>query len=240
MIQVLLVEDDPMVAELNRLYVERVDGFRVAATAGDGAGALEALRAGGIDLLLLDIAMPGPDGLEVLARIRAAGLDVDVILVTAARDTATIGRAVKLGAVDYLIKPFAFERMKQALERYRDAHALMREPHAASQDEVDRVFARPKAPAPAAPDLPKGLDPARLASVWRAILAFEGAPFTSEDLAVRVGITRVSVRKYLEFLWGLQVLHREPATGGIGRPVHRYEVRRAHVAALRPYLGEEA
>ncbi|HLO68199.1 MAG TPA: response regulator [Holophaga sp.] len=238
MIRVLLVEDDPMVAELNRLYVERVEGFRVEAAAGDAAGALEALERGGIDLVLLDITLPGPDGLDLLSAIRARGLDVDVIPVTASRDTATLARALKLGAADYLIKPFAFERMKQALERHRQARARLRAPGAASQADVDRFFpgAAP-APPPQGNALPKGVDPVRLESVWRAIQGFGRSPFTSEELAVRVGITRVSVRKYLEFLAGLQVLSREPSTGGIGRPVHRYEVRRGGAAALKPYLG---
>jgi len=234
MIQVLLVEDDPMVAEVNRLYVDRVPGFRTAASARDGAAALEVLRTRPIDLVLLDIGMPGPDGLDLLAAIRASDVSVDVIFVTAARDTRTISRALKLGAMDYLIKPFEFERMRQALEHYAQTHRMMSLDRPASQDELDRVFARPAA----APDLPKGLDRGTLGSVWEALgpLAREERGFTCEDLARRVGLSRVSVRKYLEFLCTIQVLRRGSAFGAIGRPLHLYQLQAGGGEAVRPFL----
>ena len=84
MIQVLLVEDDPMVAEFNRIYVNNVAGFRAVAVARDGQAALQIIRSQAIDLLLLDIFMPGLNGLELLTEIRSASLEIDVIFVTAA------------------------------------------------------------------------------------------------------------------------------------------------------------
>jgi CitB family two-component system response regulator MalR len=238
-IRVLLVEDDPMVAELNRIYVGRVEGFEVAATAGNGQEALELLRRRPVDLVLLDVFMVGPTGLELLAQIRALDLDVDVILVTAARDTRTIGRALKLGAVDYLIKPFEFERLQQALETYREAHRLMQAEGALSQSDLDRSLGRPRSgPAPADP-LPKGLDRATLATVARAITDREAADrwFTSEEVAQAIGLSRVSVRKYVEFLCGLKVLRMEPGYGTVGRPVHRFRLQPAHLGELQRYLG---
>jgi CitB family two-component system response regulator MalR len=237
MIQVLLVEDDPMVAELNRLYVDRVPGFHTAASARDGAAALAVLRTQAIDLVLLDIGLPGKDGLDLLAAIRGADLGVDVILATAARDTRTISRALKLGAMDYLIKPFPFERLKQALEHYGATHRMMRKEGQASQAELDRLFTRvPQAPA--TEDLPKGLDRTTLGCVWRAIGDHGADPlgFTSEELSSRVGMSRVSVRKYLEFLCSIQVLRRASHFGGIGRPVHRYQALDGASETLRRFL----
>jgi CitB family two-component system response regulator MalR len=238
-IRVLLVEDDPMVAELNRLYVSRVEGFQVAATARDGQEALELLREQAVDLILLDVFMPGPTGLDLLSEIRALDLDVDVILVTAARDTRSIGRALKLGAVDYLIKPFEFERLQQALEKYRETHRLMRVEGSLSQSELDQSLGRPRAGAPAADPLPKGLDRATLATVARAITGHAEADrwFTSEEVAQEVGLSRVSVRKYVEFLCGLKVLRMEPGYGTVGRPVHRFQLQRGYLGELRRYLG---
>lgn len=238
MIQVLLVEDDPMVAELNRLYVDRVGGFETVASVRNGQAAMAVLQGRKIDLVLMDIFMPGPNGMELLSAIRGSDLDVDVIFVTAARDTKTISRALKLGAMDYLIKPFEFERMKQALEHYRETHRLMLEAHPASQADLDRVFTRPL-PAPQGGEaLPKGLDRTRLAIVWKAIQQrVSGAEdFTCEDLTAAVGISRVSIRKYLEFLCTLQVLRMEPGFGTIGRPVHRYRVHPSHVPVLSRFL----
>lgn len=239
MIRVLLVEDDPMVAELNRLYVGRVDGFTVAATARNGQEALDCLREQAVDLILLDVFMAGPTGIDLLAEIRALDLDVDVILVTAARDTRTIGRALKLGAVDYLIKPFEFERLQQALETYRETHKVMRAAGDLSQSELDRSLHRPGDGQRAAAPLPKGLDRATLETVLKAVLQRPEADawFTSEEIAQVVGLSRVSVRKYVEFLCGLKALRREPGYGTVGRPVHRFHVQKAYLDAVQQYLA---
>jgi two-component system, CitB family, response regulator MalR len=236
---VLLVEDDPMVAELNRLYVGRVEGFQVAATARNGQEALEVLREQAVDLILLDVFMAGPTGLELLSEIRALDLDVDVILVTAARDTRSISRALKLGAVDYLIKPFEFERLQQALEKYRETHRLMRAEASLSQSDLDRSLGRPRAGTPAASPLPKGLDRTTLATVAKAITDRVDPErwFTSEEVAQEVGLSRVSVRKYVEFLCGLKVLRMEPGYGTVGRPAHRFRLQKAFLGELRHYLA---
>lgn len=238
MIRVLLVEDDPMVAELNRIYLSRVAGFDLVASVRSAAEALELLRARPVDLLLLDIFMPGQNGLELMEAIRRQALDVDVIFVTAARDTTTIGRALKLGAVDYLIKPFEFERLKQALEHYRETNHAFRGGQALDQTELDKRLARRPADGPTAEGLPKGLDRNTLAKVLQVIAEQpEDAPwFTSEEMAQRMGISRVSVRKYVEFLCTLKVLRMEPGYGTGGRPVHRFQLQRAFLRQAQRFL----
>ncbi|MFN7956975.1 MAG: response regulator [Holophagaceae bacterium] len=238
MIRVLLVEDDPMVAELNRLYLGRVPGFEMVASARSAAEAMDLLGTHTVDLLLLDIFMPGQSGLELMEEIRRRSLDVDVIFVTAARDAATIDRALKLGAVDYLIKPFEFERLKQAFERYGETRRLIREGQALDQTELDKRLARPPAERQATQGLPKGLDRNTLDKVLRAIAAWPGNPpwFTSEEIGHQVGISRVSVRKYFEFLCTLQVLRMEPGYGTGGRPVHRFQLQRAYLREAQRFL----
>jgi CitB family two-component system response regulator MalR len=237
LIRVLLVEDDPMVAELNRTYVGRVEGFETAATARNGREALEVLRQQPVDLVLLDVFMAGPTGLDLLSEIRALDLDVDVILVTAARDTRTIGRALKLGALDYLIKPFEFDRLQQALEKYRETHRLMRTSGTLSQAELDRSLGRPGDGAHPGSPLPKGLDRATLETVLKAIQERDETDpwFTSEEIAQVVGLSRVSVRKYLEFLGGLKALRMEPGYGTGGRPVHRFRFQRAFLGEVQRF-----
>ncbi|NWJ40213.1 MAG: response regulator [Geothrix sp.] len=238
MIRVLLVEDDPMVAELNRLYLGRVPGFEMVASARSASEALDLLRTHTVDLLLLDIFMPGQSGLELMEEIRRQALDVDVIFVTAARDAATIDRALKLGAVDYLIKPFEFERLKQAFERYGETRRLIREGQTLDQTELDKRLARRPAERPATQGLPKGLDRNTLDKVLQAIAAWQGDPswFTSEEIGQQVGISRVSVRKYFEFLCTLKVLRMEPGYGTGGRPVHRFQLQRAYLREAHRFL----
>ena len=238
MIRVLLVEDDPMGAEFNRLYVERVGGFMVVASAHSPAEGLAVLQAQPVDLLLLDIFMPGQTGMDLMGEIRRLGLDVDVIFVTAARDARTIGRALKLGAVDYLIKPFEFERLQQALEGYRETYRMIRAEQSLNQMELDAALSRRPRESQSPTELPKGLDRATLARVCQAIVELpDGSPwFTSEELAGHVGISRVSIRKYLEFLSGLRVLKMEPGYGGMGRPVHRFLLQKTRADELRRFL----
>jgi len=238
MIRVLLVEDDPMVAELNRMYLSRVEGFDTVASLRTAPEALDLLRERPVDLLLLDIFMPGQSGIELMGEIRKLGLDVDVIFVTAARDTATIDRALKLGAVDYLIKPFEFERLKQALELYRESRHMIRRGEALDQAELDKRLARRPAGARKGEALPKGLDRNTLEKVLKAITDWpEASPwFTSEEIGHQVGISRVSVRKYFEFLGSLKVLRMEPGYGTGGRPVHRFQFQKAYLREAQRYL----
>ncbi len=238
MIRVLLVEDDPMVAELNRMYLSRVPGFETVASARSAAEALELLRTQPVDLLLLDIFMPGQSGLELMEDIRRQALDVDVIFVTAARDAATIDRALKLGAVDYLIKPFEFERLKQAFERYGETRRLIRDGQVLDQTELDKRLARRPTEGRVAEGLPKGLDRNTLDKVLLAIAAWPDNPpwFTSEEIGQQVGISRVSVRKYFEFLCTLKVLRMEPGYGTGGRPVHRFLVQKSYLREAKRFL----
>jgi CitB family two-component system response regulator MalR len=235
---VLLVEDDPMVAELNRIYLGRVGGFETVASVRSVPEALELLRTRPVDLLLLDIFMPGQTGIELMEEIRRQTLEVDVIFVSAARDASTISRALKLGAVDYLIKPFEFERLKQALEHYRESHRMIRGKESLDQTELDQRLGRRPAENRTMEVLPKGLDRNTLEKVFQVIAARpEDTPwFTSEEIALVVGISRVSVRKYFEFLSTLKVLRMEPGYGTGGRPVHRFTLQRAYLREVQRFL----
>jgi response regulator of citrate/malate metabolism len=199
---------------------------------------LEVLQSRPVDLLLLDIFMPSHSGIELMEEIRRQTLDVDVIFVTAARDPTTIGKALKLGAVDYLIKPFEFERLKQALEHYRESHHMIRGKQSLDQTEVDRRLGRRPAESRTPDALPKGLDPNTLVKVFRVISAHQGDTpwFTSEEIALLVGISRVSVRKYFEFLCTIKVLRMEPGYGTGGRPVHRFMLHGAYLREVQRFL----
>src|SRR6478609_7699354 len=106
MIDVLVVDDDFRVAEINAAYVARIPGFRVTARAHTAAQALATLERMHIDLVLLDHYLPDETGLTLVRRMRQLGHSADVIMVTAARDVATVRAAMRLGALQYLVKPF--------------------------------------------------------------------------------------------------------------------------------------
>ena len=118
MYEVVIVEDDPMVAMINKQYVTENKHFHVASVCRDGDAALAYLTANNVQLVILDVYMPKTTGIEVLRRIREKNLPLAVIMVTAANDSAAIEEAVRLGVVDYLIKPFSSARFQQALEKF--------------------------------------------------------------------------------------------------------------------------
>ena len=121
---VLVVDDDPGVRESFRLILE--DHYEVMDVS-DGPAALDVVRASTIDLVLLDIRLPGMDGIEVLERIKAIDEGIEVILVTAVKTVRTAVAAMKLGAFDYLTKPFEEDELLSLSRRALERRALERE-----------------------------------------------------------------------------------------------------------------
>lgn len=253
MIRVLLVEDDPMVAELNRAYVGSVDGFTVVGSVRSGQEALEIMRGQtqgensqcdtggqtqGVDLVLLDIYMPGMQGLELLSEIRSQGLGADVILVTAASDTKSIREALRLGAVDYLIKPFEFERLKKALLGYKEKMLMLRYKNSISQSELDQLLSEKSFCGSEMAGLPKGLDRTTLMRIVEVVATFPQKDFSADEIAKTIGITRVSVRKYLEFMTEVKAITMNVIYGAIGRPVHRFERLPGFEKVMNQYIEE--
>ncbi|WP_313473697.1 response regulator [Stutzerimonas kunmingensis] len=222
--RVLIVEDDPMVMRLNVDYLARLEGVELVGQCESVPAALELLEREAVDLLLLDVYLRNRSGLEVLRHLRAQDRNTDAVLITAASEIETVRAAQRLGARDYLVKPFSFERFRDAVEACRRARdALSRLPDQLGQGDIDRLFSQAPATDLRRPgDLPKGLTPASLAQVAQAILALDEDSFTSETLLPATGMSRVSVRKYLKHLNDMQLLEESFHYGQIGRPSFRY------------------
>lgn len=101
--RILVVDDDTAISEMIGIVL-RSEGFEPAFAA-DGASALETFRASSPDLVLLDLMLPGVDGIEVCGRIRAES-GVPIIMLTAKGDTTDVVRGLESGADDYVVKPF--------------------------------------------------------------------------------------------------------------------------------------
>lgn len=222
--RVLIVEDDPMVMRLNVDYLARLEGVELVGQCESVPAALELLEREAVDLLLLDVYLRNRSGLEVLRHLRAQDRNTDAVLITAASEIETVRAAQRLGARDYLVKPFSFERFRDAVEAcHRARDALSRLPDQLGQGDIDRLFSQAPATDLRRPgDLPKGLTPASLAQVAQAILALDEDGFTSETLLSATGMSRVSVRKYLKHLSDAQLLEESFHYGQIGRPSFRY------------------
>jgi DNA-binding response OmpR family regulator len=123
--RILVVDDEATVREVLTEYFS-TEGYAVE-SAGSGVEALTAVRGGRADLVLLDVRMPGFDGVQVLRKIRELRIDVPVIMVTANEDVGLAKETLKLGAFDYVAKPFDFDYLDRAvaagLARAGDKHA---------------------------------------------------------------------------------------------------------------------
>jgi two-component system response regulator AlgR len=120
-LRVMVVDDEPLAVERLQLLLARSEGVTLVGTAADGEAALRIAEAVRPDLLLLDIAMPGMDGIEVARELAASAIDPAVIFVTAFDNFAVA--AFDVAAVDYLMKPVDPDRLARALDRAREAIA---------------------------------------------------------------------------------------------------------------------
>lgn len=225
-IKTLIVEDDPMVAEVNRGFVEATGGFEIVGVARSGLEALTLIQTTKPQLVILDIFLPDLDGLETLAEIRKRNEPIDVILVTAARDTETITNVFRYGAIDYIVKPFKFDRFKRALESYLNLRRTLAK-DSLDQEEIDRLSAQNRSAAAPTPQpeqtLPKGLNEVTLKQILLFLLK-QSNPLSAEEVAEGVGLARVTARRYLDYLEKTKKVKLEIQYGSVGRPINRYHI----------------
>lgn len=219
-LEVLVVDDDFMVASIHAKFVDRTDGFRTVGLAATGRAALDEVVRLRPDLVLLDVHLPDLSGIEVLRTLRARTDDaahVGVVMVTAAREADTVRAAAAGGAAHYLVKPFEYHDLKARLDAFRAAHSALRE-EAPAQEAIDTVFARNVGTTPAR--LPKGLSAETADAVLIALS--QAAELSAADCAEQVGLSRVSARRYLEHFVGTGRATVRLQYGGAGRPERRY------------------
>lgn len=219
-IRAFIVEDDPMVADILKKFVSTMKNFVVVGHASNGERALEDLQKTHVDLVFLDIFMPEMDGLKLLKELRSREIPVDIIVISAAQETDTVNQVIRAGAFDYIIKPFLFERLKSSLETYQEyREKLLKGKDSVSQNDVDGLFILRRSKKHGC--LPKGLNISTLERV-EALLEESAHPLSAEETAKALGVSRVTARRYLEYLvdQGRAVVER--SYGEVGRPVNTY------------------
>ena len=222
MYKVLIVEDDPMVAMINEQYIKRNKNFEIVGKCNDGMSALDFLENNTVDLLILDVFMPKMDGFETLRQIRNKQITVDAIMVTAANERESLEEALHLGIVDYLVKPFTFDRFQMALEKYIAQNNALKDIETLNQKSIDHIIdnARKKSE-----DLyPKGIQEKTIELIMEYLKVNKNTWFTGDEIAEKVNLTGVTVRRYMNYLAesGRVVGEMNYETGG--RPCMLYKV----------------
>lgn len=234
MYQSFIIEDDPQVAQLNCDYLERA-GFTVAGTAADAASAMAKLQEIPVSLVLLDIYLPGCNGLQILREIRASQRQIDIIIISAAKDSSQIREAFRMGCLDYIIKPFTYERLHNALKKYEQKMDLLKKEFL-EQSEVDRLmFRQSETDEDTIPQ--KGIDKNTLKLACLYILKIK-IPFGVQDIADGLHLSRVSAKKYLDFLCEQKVLQQTYVYGNKGRPANLYQISYRGESIIKSQLAQ--
>ena len=222
MIETIIIEDDPMVAAINKKYLLKNDNIEVVKIFSNGADALQYLKDHHADLVLLDVYMPQLSGIEVLRAIRKERIPVDIIMITAANDSKSIDIALKLGIIDYLIKPFEFERFQQAIQKYFTKINLVSQntDSVVSQSELDQILNKSSVLQHA--DLEKGMQQKTLDLIQHFMEKHRGMTFSNDQIAQQIGLSRVTVHRYLNYLESQKLVNSSIDYETKGRPGIKY------------------
>ena len=221
MIEVIIAEDDPMVREINSRFLERVEGFVLYKAVSNINDVKELISTKKPDLILLDVYLPKENGIDLLKWIRTQEIDIDIILITADKSIKRIQEAFRYGVVDYLIKPFSFKRFKEALIQFKDRKYQFERNNEIEQKDLDKIISSFDV-SQNEDDFAKGLNKYTYRTIWGEIEKRSYEDFTAEGLAEKLGIARVTVRRYLEYMGKENNVEKLVEYGKVGRPKYKY------------------
>lgn len=223
-IRTIIAEDDPRIAEIQHRFLEKLDAFEAIGLAHNIEDCREMIEVLEPDLVLLDIHFPDGNGLEFLKSLRDQNLNIDVILVTAARDVESVKSAMHGGVFDYIVKPLEFSRMRDSLSRYQDHFQRLNALDTVEQSDIDGLLpgAKPNySPHLAGNSLPKGIDTLTLNKIRNYFQTTAGSQ-GAESVGQKIGVSRTTARRYLEYLVSTSELIVDVTYGGVGRPERHY------------------
>ena len=135
---VLIIEDDPMVDFIHRNYLEKVNKFQIILSSDSISDALNKLDHYNIDLILLDIHIKEGNGIQFLENLRLKHHNCEVIIISAVNDGKIVKSGFHFGIVDYLIKPFTFERFESSITSFLDRKKQLNQ-HIINQNQIDKL-----------------------------------------------------------------------------------------------------
>jgi len=226
-ITTLIVEDDPKIAEIQRIFTEKIEEYSVVGIAHTIAEALELIPVLEPDLVLLDIFFPDGNGLDLLWKIRAESKKTDVVLITAAKEVEIFEEGMRGGVFDYILKPLVFNRFAATLEKYKVHREKLNRMCKLSQQDVDRLLHQSVQSESRKDELPKGIDPITLEKVVTLMEMAETGAISAEKAGGKIGVSRTTSRRYLEYLVSNGVIVADLDYGSQGRPERIYRMKRA-------------
>ena len=200
MIKIVIIEDDPMVSFIHTQYLEKMPDIIITAVFNNAKEALGYLQKYKTDLVILDVYMPGMTGFELLQQLRAENNQVDVIMVTADNSLDDIKMAMSLGVLDYLVKPFEYERFYSAIKKFNNKHELGDAQKTLSQEEIDRLMAGGPSQGYEKKQLEKGIQQMTLDTLLECLHESGEDTVSCETLSEKSMLSKVTVRRYMNYL----------------------------------------
>ncbi|MDH5355922.1 MAG: response regulator [Gammaproteobacteria bacterium] len=223
-IRTIIVEDDPRIAEIQKRFLEKLSDFEVVGLAHNLEDCREMIEILMPDLMLLDIHFPDGSGLDLLKSMREEKHNIEVILVTAAKDVDSLRNAMRGGVFDYIVKPLEFSRLRDSLLKFQEYFTQLKTLDTLEQSDIDGLMPRSiksEQSDHSGSQLPKGIDSLTLGKI-REIFQASSDSLGAELVGQTIGVSRTTARRYLEYLVGTEELEVDVTYGGVGRPERHY------------------
>lgn len=220
--KVIIVEDDPMVASINRQYLQSNPELSIIGEFRNGQDAIHFLEKHPVDLAVIDYYMPIMDGHQFILNCHQKQLPVSIIMITAANHVQEISEILQLGIVDYLVKPFTFERFQIAIAKYLNLKKVLRPGAQLSQTELDKIMS-PKLAQSSQQLLEKGLQEQTLTLIRDYLCEHTDAYLSSNEIAGKIGLSRITVRRYMNYLLENHEIISQIDYSTGGRPSIKYK-----------------
>lgn len=216
--KILIIEDDPMVAMINSEYISQFNGVQIVGQGSSEADTLFYLEKYDVDVILMDVYLGNENGIDILQKIRSLGYTTDVIMITSANGSQDIKKALALGCIDYLIKPFDFDRFKLSIDKIFQRDELLKDDKI-DQHTLDSINTNDNI---SYDDLPKGLNENTLKRIISVIKGIKIMEFGIKDICEPANLSNVTVKKYLDYLESIRYINSFSIYGNVGRPLYMY------------------
>jgi response regulator of citrate/malate metabolism len=222
MLRVLVVDDDFMIARLHGKFISSQKNYHLVGTAQNYEEALSMMDETQPDLLLLDVYLPDRSGIELLRTIRLQNRPCDVILITAAKELEIVEEGFRFGIIDYLIKPFDLNQLKESLAKYAQFKLHLSTSTHLDQGTVETLKKLRIAESSATP-YQKGIDTRTLEKIKKCLIHSDHS-LSADQIAKLAGVSLSTTRTYLTHLVEDHVIIEEQQYGTVGRPLRLYRV----------------
>ena len=228
MYRTIIIEDDPMVASINRQYLQSDSRFVLDAIFGNGGEAIEYMEGNKVDLAIVDYYMPLMNGMEFIQTCHMKGFSVAMIMITAASSAGEIAELFSLVILDYIVKPFTFERFRESLNKFIMVQELRSSDSRLSQEEIDSLIAGRIPSLTTVHNMDKaqvkGIQAQTLELLRDHLRAHKEIFLSSDDISKEVSLSRITIRRYLNYLLEMGEIQSMVDYSTGGRPSIRYRL----------------